>query len=82
MTAILCFGVYVPFFYPVCDLGEHVTSAFATMEQNIHNVLWYECPVDHRKWLTLMIAMAQRPYRVIIFGEISCSRDTFKMVNF
>lgn len=80
MTAILCFGVFVPFFYPVCDLGESVTATFARMEQNIHDILWYECPVDHQKLLIFMIAMAQRPYRVIIFGDISCSRDTFKMV--
>lgn len=80
-TALLCFGVFLPFFLPVCNFGENVTAAFATMEKSIYELEWYACPIIEQKSLIIMLAMAQKTYAVNIFGSVDCSRDTFQMVS-
>lgn len=80
-TATLCLGVFLPFFLPVCNFGENVTTAFVTTEKSIYELMWYACPANQQKCLIIMLAMAQKTYAVNIFGSVDCSRDTFQMVS-
>lgn len=80
VTSISCFAVFVPFFYPVCSLGENVTTAFVQMNESIYEIKWYECPREQQKYLVQMIMFSETPFRVTIFGTMDCSRDTFKKV--
>lgn len=80
VTAMTCLFAFVPFVYPVCDIGENVTLAYATMNQSIYGITWYECPVKLQRYLVPMILMAEKPFNVNVFGSIDCSRDTFKQI--
>lgn len=80
VTAMSCLSVFLPFFYPTCALGENVTAAFAGMNESIYEISWYACPVDFQKYLIPMILMAEKPFRIHVFGSLDCSRDTFKHV--
>lgn len=75
----LTFWSYVQLFI-ICDASEHVTHRFE--EIDLYNQCkWYEFPSNVRRSMPIIIANTQRPIVISAFGNILCTRETFKMVK-
>lgn len=80
-TGIACSALTVPPLFLACNLGEIVSIAFDTANTTIYQIKWYECPVNLQKCLIPMLLVTEIPYHMPIFGQLDCSRATFKLVR-
>lgn len=73
---------WLPFFYWTCNSGEHVATSFSKMDDSIYNISWHLYPSSLQKYFILIIMMAHRPVYIRGYAWITCSRETFKLVDF
>lgn len=77
---LLTFWSFVQIFV-FCDMSEYVTSHFN--EIDFYNKCdWYSFPTVIRHLMPTLIVNTQQPVVVKGFGNISCTRETFKRVTF
>lgn len=64
-----------------CEMCEEITSGFEEVADAIYQLDWYTYPLDIQRMLPLVLNYAQQPVQTIAFGNIPCTRETFKKVN-
>lgn len=63
----------------MCDIADRVTVRFD--RTNIYeHCEWYTFPIDVQRLLPILIHNAQTSPVIKAFGNIDCSRETFKLV--
>lgn len=69
------------FVFIVCFLGQKVSDEFEEIKQEIHELHWYQFPIDMWQPLSFLIIGSQQRARLSVFGSISCDRKAFKNVS-
>lgn len=64
-----------------CELGQRMADAFEKLHNTIDQWDWYLFPLEIKRILIMVIAIAQKPVSVECFGSIACTRETFKDVG-
>lgn len=67
--------------YLVCNFGHKVSAAFEEIDSAFDQMSWYLFPYEMWKRLPIIVAAAQQPAELAVFGSISCSREDFKKVH-
>lgn len=63
-----------------CELGEMVTSQFDAFNDALERCNWYSFPIEIQQMMIIVLANAQQPITIRAFGNIICTRETFKKV--
>lgn len=65
----------------MCNAGEKLTNGFLKVGDLIYDCPWHRLPIKLRKYIPCIIAVSQRPVYIQGYGNIKCTRETFKSVN-
>lgn len=68
--------------YIFCQFGEIVTGEFMELSEVIYQLDWYTFPPEIQRTLTTLLINAQQPVYFMGFGNIICTCETYKKVNF
>lgn len=63
-----------------CELGQRLSIAYESIDDKIAQLNWYLLPMKIQRMLPIMMINTQQPLKVICFGSLLCTRDTFKTV--
>lgn len=66
----------------VCDLIERLSSAFIEVGDMVDQYKWYKFTGDMQRMLLMILIHVNESVTVKCFGDIACSRSTFKSVSF
>lgn len=64
-----------------CELCEQTSKLFIEIDDIMCQLDWYHFPYEVQKMLPTILIMTQKPFEIECFGDITCSRDTFKKVS-
>ena len=64
-----------------CELCEQISNGFEEVSDTIYQLDWYTYPMEIQRMLPIILNHAQQPVEIVSFGNIVCSRDTFKKVT-
>lgn len=67
-------------FYSFCQFGQRLTDHFSELEMAISECDWYLFPEETQRILPIIIVAYQRHVTLQGFGNVSCTRETFKQV--
>lgn len=65
-----------------CELGEMISKQYDEVDQQLFECNWYKFPVEIQRMLIIFTANTQQPVRILGYGNVLCTRDTLKKVNF
>lgn len=65
-----------------CEFSARLTNQFETICDALLQCNWYLYPIKLQKMLIMVIVNVQQPVQVAGFGNMKCSRDSFKQVQF
>lgn len=68
------------FWFHSSELGEMLMRKFNEFNDAFYQCKWYFFSIEMQKMLLIVIANTQQPIFVQGFGNISCTRDSFKKV--
>lgn len=60
--------------------GQRLSDGLSRIEESIDQLNWYLYPLDVKRMLPMITVNSQKLVVVKCFGNISCSRETFKKV--
>lgn len=63
-----------------CECGTIVTTQFAMFDHELWQCKWYLFPKEMQQMLSFVISNTQDPVTLLSYGNIECTRDTFKRV--
>lgn len=69
------------FIFIYCELGQRVSEAFDKPYDAICQFKLHLFPMDVQRMLPIIIVGAQQPIDLRGYGNISCTRDSFKRVS-
>ena len=64
-----------------CSCGEMVTNGFEIINDELKQCKWYLLPLKIQQMISIFVANAQQPTFIRGFGNIFCTRETFKIVS-
>lgn len=64
-----------------CESGKMVTSAFAMFDHELWQCEWYSFPIETQRMVQFFMLVTQDPAVLCGYGNIICTRDTFKRVS-
>lgn len=67
--------------YLFCNFGENVTNRFSAINDSVYECSWYSFPKEVQRILPIVMVSAQQSLVIKAFGNILCTRQTFKTVN-
>lgn len=69
---------YCAFF---CEFGDMLIDQFESLDEKVYRSHWYAYPIEMQQMTLILMSSTQRlaPFRG--YGNIICTRDTFKMVG-
>lgn len=67
--------------FATCELGEWITGRSLTIYDVLCQCDWYLLPVELRRKLVVIVLSSQESIIVHGYGNVPCSRETFKKVN-
>lgn len=67
--------------FGVCEFGEKLSGTFEEINDVYDQFAWYSLPYDVQRILSTLVAVAQKPFEIRVFGSILCDRITFKKVS-
>lgn len=65
-----------------CEVGQHLSDTAEGIDNMIEQFDWYLFPLQQQRMLCTILIDVQEPVVIACFGDVSCSRETFKKVNF
>lgn len=63
-----------------CEFGQSVSSEFNSFDHEIYQCDWYTFPMNLQQMLVILMLDTQQSMYIRGYGNIVCSRDTFKKV--
>ena len=79
-TSVLLFWSLAMTFV-ACEFGEMLTNQFCCFNETIEQCDWYAFPHKIQRIFVVVVANTQQPTYIHSFGNIPCSRDSFKRVS-
>lgn len=64
-----------------CELSQRISDEFEKINWNINRFTWNLFPIEIKRMLPMIMAIAQKPAELECFGSITCSREVFKGVS-
>lgn len=64
-----------------CNCGEMVSNRFEIIHDALCRCDWYLWPIDLQQIILIVLANTQRSTIVYGFGNVECSRESFKKVK-
>ena len=64
-----------------CNFGEMLSNQLDAIHAELCRCNWYLCPIDVRHIILIILANTQRPMIVTGFGNVQCTRASFKRVK-
>lgn len=64
-----------------CEVGERMSIVWAELDDEIKKIDWYFLPTKMGKTFIITMSFSQRKVTLNGFGNISGSREIFKMVS-
>lgn len=64
----------------VFNMGDTITSRFERVSNSVYSCRWVDFPPKSRKYVNTMLVVAQKPIYIQGFGNVRCTRETFKSV--
>lgn len=71
-----------PFNFAFCNYGEYLAHRFELVAEEICKIDWYLLPLGMQQMLIVVNANAQQPTVIRGYGNITCTRETLKRVQF
>lgn len=68
--------------FVICEIGESVTIQFETFEMELSQCEWFLLPIKMQRMYLIFVAHTQQEQNIHGYGNITCSRETFKKVSF
>lgn len=65
-----------------CEFGQHLSSGFELLNDDIYQFNWHLLPVDLQRTWNIILVTTQRPVQLAGFGNYICNRESFQRVNF
>lgn len=83
LTIILMFEAFYSFalIFIACELGERANLAFREIDYLVKQFNSYNFPPCIQKMLPIFLAMTQKKFWFVVFGSITCSRESLKKVS-
>lgn len=67
--------------YLFCNIGDEITTRFRNVGDTLYRGPWHKLPLNLRRNIPEMILMiAQKPIHIQGFGNLRCTRETYKSV--
>lgn len=63
-----------------CEFGAMVTGEFVAFNERLHQCNWYFFPIEVQRIFLIFMLDAQEPMLICGYGNITCTRDSFKNV--
>lgn len=79
ITLAILFVVFA-YLYMFCELGEKVSKQFEMFDDALSQCNWYAFPLKIQRILIIFMANSQDPAFLRGYGNILCTRETFKKV--
>lgn len=73
--------VSVVVMFCVCEFGQRVNGHFETFDNEVGQCRWYLFPLELQQMLVIATMNTQQPVMIQGFGNIPCTRESFKMVK-
>lgn len=64
-----------------CNFGDMLTHEFEMIDCELCRCDWYLCPMDVQRLILIVSANTQRSPIVTGFGNVQCTRESFKGVK-
>ena len=61
-----------------CECGQNVTMEFEMFNDALYQCKWYFLPIELQRMLVTVLVGAQHPTHMQGYGNIECTRDSFK----
>lgn len=65
----------------ICEMGQMVSNHFNRFSDKIYMCDWYFLPLELQQMFVIIIMNAQ-PVLIRGYGNVECTRDSFKRVKF
>lgn len=82
LKAVIIFFAAMPWMFLICYFGDEVRIHFSSINESLQSCAWYAFPLEMQKCIPITMQMAQKAVYVGNFGEIHCTREIFKKVNY
>lgn len=79
--AIFIFWAF-EFDFVVSELGQWVTNQFIEFSDEVCACSWYALPLKMQQMYLIFLMDTEQPMHIHSYGDIACSRETFKQVLF
>lgn len=66
----------------VCEFGERVTTQFEQFGVEFNQCDWSKLSTEMQRMYLIFLLYAQQPKHIQSYGNIECTRETFKQVRF
>lgn len=67
--------------FGVCEFGGQLTQQFGEFDERLCKCKWYLWPIELQRMLIIVISNAQQPSYMLGYGNIVCTRYSFKQVR-
>lgn len=74
LSAFLCM-------FALCMFGENLAGQFNALDDALSQCKWYLFPIDVKRMLITLMSNTQQTVALLGYGNIECTRDTFKNVR-
>lgn len=64
-----------------CELGQRLSNAFDEILDEFEKFHWYRFPNEINRLLPMLMAEAQLPVEIEVFGSITCCRYVMQTVS-
>lgn len=64
----------------LCELGKMVTNEFELFSGELNQCNWYAFPIAMQRMLLIVVVNSEQPAKLRGFGNVECTRETFKRV--
>lgn len=68
--------------FSFCYFGQNITDQFAEFGDTIYQSEWYSFPNEVMQLLPFFMNATQKPVVLRGFGNVSCTRESFRKVNY
>lgn len=69
------------FIFLYCELGKAVTDEFDSIDEDLCQYKWYLLSIEIQQMMIIFMNDTQQPALFRGFGNVTCTRDSFKNVN-
>lgn len=64
-----------------CEIGERVTEQFDVFDITVKQCQWYLMPIELQRMFVIVLSSSQQPVYLHGYGDIQCTRASFKQVR-